>query len=504
MIRNAMIVIVIVFLVGCTQSEFMATSPQPANLEPEETPNQTTANNPTSVEFTPTEVIIEQATQEATSIPVPFLMVDSQVKRLQPGLYLVYYDLETNDLVALSFQLSQTIIARSNQVNSHSNNVIHAQVADKLVNLLNKSETKLPEMDRQDCAISSISNSGEIIVMNCLEGEVYIIDGGENWTRLLTTNYSIEQPILSPDEEQLAFCLPEPTEEHKIGLNRINLEECLQNENCPFILIAPECEEGDFAWSPDANKMVVVNSQNTFTEYEFILGTRSELSRLPPDEKLSKILWSPDGRWITFSTQKSETDDLISSIYLMNVQVKEPRLFFELDQPVELVGWLNVVSPFQTGNHYVVLPSEKQYWLKGAPEEEAFNLKLLVAGERVRVLEKSEIVGSEHWWQVRVGDYTGWVKENSNHFQDDWMYGLQSPVFETGSRLIVKLSGNDLRLREMPSLNGAVKRYLQPGMRLLIVDGPAVVDQFNWWLIEIEGSKIYGWVVEEALWYATE
>lgn len=84
------------------------------------------------------------------------------------------------------------------------------------------------------------------------------------------------------------------------------------------------------------------------------------------------------------------------------------------------------------------------------------------------------------------------------------MYGLQSPVFETGSRLIVKLSGNDLRLREMPSLNGAVKRYLQPGMRLLIVDGPAVVDQFNWWLIEIEGSKIYGWVVEEALWYATE
>jgi hypothetical protein len=188
----------------------------------------------------------------------------------------------------------------------------------------------------------------------------------------------------------------------------------------------------------------------------------------------------------------------------MNVQEKEHRLFFELDKPVELVGWLNVVSPFQTGNHYVVLPSEKQYWLKGAPEEEAFNLKLLVAGERVRVLEKSEIVGSEHWWQVRVGDYTGWVKENSNHFQDDWMYGLQSPVFETGSRLIVKLSGNDLRLREMPSLNGAVKRYLQPGMRLLIVDGPAVVDQFNWWLIEIEGSKIYGWVVEVALWYATE
>jgi hypothetical protein len=84
------------------------------------------------------------------------------------------------------------------------------------------------------------------------------------------------------------------------------------------------------------------------------------------------------------------------------------------------------------------------------------------------------------------------------------MYGLGSPVFETGRRLIVKLSGNDLRLREMPSLNGAVKRFLQPGMKLKILDGPAVVDRYNWWLVEIEGSKIYGWVVEEALWYASD
>ncbi len=504
MIRKAIVLIVIVLMVGCSPSEFMATSTQPVNIEPEETPIQTTTDDPPSVEMTTTEVGIEQATQNETSTPDPFLIVDSQLKRLKPGMYLVYYDLETNDLVALSFQLSQTIIARSNQVHSHSNNTIHAQVADELVNLMNTSKTKLPAMDGKECVVSSISNSGEMIVMSCNEGDVYVFNGGENWTRLFNKNYSIEKPILSPDEEQLAFCLAEPTEDYSIGLYRINLEECLQNEGCAFNLITPDCEGADFAWSPDANKLVVVNGQEVFTEYEFILGTRSELSSLPPEEKLSRILWSPDGRWITFSTQKSDQDDQISSIYLMNVQVKEPRLFFKLDHPVELVGWLNVTTPFQPGNYYVVLPSEKQYWLKSAADEESFNLKLFVTGERVRVLEKSEIMGTDQWWQVRVGDHTGWVKENSIHFQDDWMYGLQSPVFENGRRLIVRLSGNDLRLREMPSLNGAVKRYLQPGMRLMIVDGPAVVDQFNWWLVEIEGSKIYGWVVEEALWYATE
>jgi hypothetical protein len=235
-----------------------------------------------------------------------------------------------------------------------------------------------------------------------------------------------------------------------------------------------------------------------------MFGSKTELVAPDQDAELKKIVWSPDGRWITFSTMKSGEEKTSSALYLMNLQVKEPRLFFETDHEIELIGWLNVITPFKTGNNYVVLPSENRYWLKDSPNEEAFNLKLMVAGEKVRVLEKFEVVNSEKWWQVRVGDYIGWVKENSLHFQDDWMYGLQSPVFETGRHLIVKLSGNDLRLREMPSLSGAVKRYLQPGMRLKIIDGPAVVDRFNWWLVEIEGSKIYGWVVEEALWYASD
>ena len=40
-------------------------------------------------------------------------------------------------------------------------------------------------------------------------------------------------------------------------------------------------------------------------------------------------------------------------------------------------------------------------------------------------------------------------------------------------------------------------------MKLIIVDGPALVNDYNWWLVEIEESKIYGWVVEEAYWYAS-
>ena len=215
------------------------------------------------------------------------------------------------------------------------------------------------------------------------------------------------------------------------------------------------------------------------------------------------MFWSPDGRWIAYAQSEGTEEKPLSSIYLINATGSEPRLFFQSDHKIELVGWLNVISEFKPNNRYVVIPSEDQFWLKDIPSEDGFNLKLFIPEEKVRVNDQSEVVNGQKWWQVRVAEFTGWVQESALHFQDDWMFGLLSPVFEPGRQLIVKQSGNDVRLREMPSLNGNIKRYLQPGMKLQIIDGPAVVNDYNWWLVEIEESKIYGWVVEEAYWYAS-
>jgi dipeptidyl aminopeptidase/acylaminoacyl peptidase len=298
--------------------------------------------------------------------------------------------------------------------------------------------------------------------------------------------------------------MTDPVQEDLSKMYRIDLEQCTSGEECELLVVSSSCEDPIFAWSPDAKMIAVAEQHQGIRLYDFEFGTKTAL--LTPEQTLQmdEVAWSPDGDRIAFTRLEGSEKKPFSSIYLANIQGGEPRLFFQSDHPIKLVGWLNIITTFKPNGRYVVLPSENQYWLKDAPSHDAFNLKQFIAGEKVRILDKSEMVDGVKWWQVRVGEFTGWVVENTMHFQDDWAYGLGSPVFEPGSRLIVKNSGNDLRLREMPSLNGAVKRYLQPGMKLKIVDGPAVVDKYNWWLVEIEESKIYGWVVEEALWYASD
>ena len=427
---------------------------------------------------------------------------------LVPGFYLVFYDLERSSLEALSFQIKLTTIGAGNEIFEHSTNTIYSLVGQKLVNLQTRESFLVANLDEnENCQISSISTAGEMLTAGCEAGGLKIFPIGNEWRSVLP-EYDQEPlqvlPLLSPDDEQIAFCKNDPEGIGASKLYRIDLEQCALGEVCEPQVISSVCDNPLIAWSPDAKMMAVSGQHQGIDLYDFVFGTKTKLLSAEQTLTMDEIAWSPDGERIAFTRLEGTDKKPYSSIYLANLQGTEPRLFYTSEHPIRMVGWLNIITTFKPNGRYEVLPSENQYWLKDAPSHAAFNLKLFITGEKVRVLEKSEVVDGEKWWQVRVGDFTGWVVENNLHFQDDWAYGLGSPVFEPGRMLIVKISGNDLRLREMPSLNGAVKRYLQPGMKLKIVDGPAVVDKYNWWLVEIEESKIYGWVVEEALWYASE
>jgi SH3-like domain-containing protein len=442
-------------------------------------------------ETSPPEQIIE---------PTPQLIIDSRLNFLPGGFYFVFYDLENGTLEALSFQLKATTIGSGTDVFLHSDNSLYAMVGQKLVNLNTRENFLVPEFtEREDCIVSSISRSGTMLAAGCEKDGAAVFSVGGEWNMLLPDK-SLSQPQLSPDNDQIAFCMIDPQEEDLTRLYRSNLNQCLLEEQCDFIKISSSCEDILYDWSPDAKLIALSNQHQGIELIDLNTGSKTELLTSPKTGLIDDMAWSPDGRFIAFT----QTEEQSSSIYLVNLQGSEPRLFYQSENQIKLVGWLNVITDFNATGQYVVLPSENQFWLKASPSNDAFNSKLFLAGEKVRVMDQVEVVDGEKWWRVRVGDSIGWVAESSIHFQDDWMYGLQSPVFEPGKRLIVKMSGNDLRLRENPSLSGVVKRYLQPGMRLKIVDGPAVVDKFNWWLVEIEESKIYGWVAEEALWYASD
>lgn len=506
--RMVLFVIVFVFLVGCNGVEPVATPDELMMVDPTVNSNGTTTLIENETPAQTPDIGEAPATPEPIPEATPFLRIDSRINLLPAGFYLVFYDLEKNSLEALSFQIKLTTIASGNEIFEHSTNTIYALVGEKLVNLQTRENLLvLAFEDDESCEISSISKSGHVIAAGCENNALKIFPIGGEWQTILPEE---EQsglqffPQLSPDDEQVAFCMDDPLQEDVSKLYRVDLEQCVSGEECELQVVSSSCDDPIFAWSPDAKMMAVAEQHQGIRLYNFEFGTQTEL--LTPEQTLQmdEFAWSPDGDRIAFTRLEGSDKKPFSSIYLANLQGGEPRLFYQSEHPIKLVGWLNIITTFKPNGRYVVLPSENQYWLKDVPNHDAFNLKQFIAGEKVRILDKSEMVAGEKWWLVRVGEFTGWVVENSLHFQDDWAYGLGSPVFEPGRRLIVKISGNDLRLREMPSLTGGVKRYLQPGMKLKIVDGPAVVDKYNWWLVEIEESKIYGWVVEEALWYAAD
>ncbi|MDO9086323.1 MAG: GW dipeptide domain-containing protein [Anaerolineaceae bacterium] len=494
--KAILFLLLILFLVGCTESD------QPVNST-----NQPTDVIPKGTEVTLIDIDITPSTEQPISPeetsqpeqitePGPNLIIDSRLSFLPGGLYLVFYDLEKETLEALSFQLKLTTIGNGNGIFQHSDNTLFALVGQKLINLQTRENFLVPEFGgRDDCTVSSISRTGDLLVAGCEENGAAVFSIGGDW-ELLYPDYQFSQIQLSPDHEQIAFCMLDGTSR----LYRSDLQQCMLEGQCDLIQISSTCDDVLFDWSPDA-KLIAFSEQRQGIELiELSTGSKTELLTSTQTGIMDDIAWSPDGRFIAYT----QTEKELSSIYLFNVLGSEPRLFYQSENQIKLVGWLNAITDFNPTEQYIVLPSENQFWMKAGPSVDDFDSKLFLAGEKVRVMDQVEVVDGQKWWRVRVGDSIGWVVESSNHFQDDWTYGLLSPVFEPGRPLIVKMSGNDLRLREMPSLNGVVKRYLIPGMRLKIIDGPAVVDKFNWWLVEIEESKIYGWVAEEALWYATD
>lgn len=506
--RLVCLVIIFVLVAGCTgittemspdtqlTIDSPATKPAKTNSIENQTPGEPSIQD------------IKTATPIPTSLPTPFLKIDSQINLLAPGFYLVFYDLNKGTLEALSFQMKLATIANGNEIFVHSTNTIYSLIGERLVNLQTRENFLVTALDpKENCQISSISLEGKMLAAGCEMGGLKVFSIGGEWQSVMPEfdQFSLQVlPQLSPSDQQVAFCMGDPEDEGSSKLYRIDLQACTSGEDCEPQVISNVCNDPLFAWSPDAKTMAVSDQRQGIRLFDFVFGTKTNLLTAEQTLQMDEIAWSPDGERIAFTRLEGSDKKPYSSIYLADVQGAEPRLFFTHENPIQLVGWLNIISPFNLNGRYEVLPSENQYWLKASPSHTAFNMKLFITGEKVRVLGKSERVDGEKWWQVRVGDFTGWVVENNLHFQDDWAYGLGSPVFEPGRRLIVKISGKDLRLREMPSLNGAVKRYLQPGMKLKIVDGPAVVDRYNWWLVEIEESKIYGWVVEEALWFASD
>src|SRR3990172_1668552 len=79
----------------------------------------------------------------------------------------------------------------------------------------------------------------------------------------------------------------------------------------------------------------------------------------------------------------------------------------------------------------------------------------------------------------------------------EWLY------FRIGDVYYISKAGDDLNMRDTPSLGGEVVKQLKTGSYVEIVDGPVEADGYTWWKIQYldDQSGLTGWAVENQDWY---
>lgn len=81
----------------------------------------------------------------------------------------------------------------------------------------------------------------------------------------------------------------------------------------------------------------------------------------------------------------------------------------------------------------------------------------------------------------------------------------ESLFFRVGDVYKVTIAGDDLRMRQDPSLKGGIITAVHTGDFLEIVDGPLMSDGYTWWKFSLfswtSDTPIQGWAVENLGWY---
>jgi WD40 repeat protein len=85
-----------------------------------------------------------------------------------------------------------------------------------------------------------------------------------------------------------------------------------------------------------------------------------------------------------------------------------------------------------------------------------------------------------------------------------WLSTYSKPVFQKENHLFITGAGNNIRIRQSPSLQGMVVKQLISGDRVQIIDGPVEANGYRWWKLKVEGNGTVGWAVENPDWYAME
>lgn len=165
------------------------------------------------------------------------------------------------------------------------------------------------------------------------------------------------------------------------------------------------------------------------------------------------------------------------------------------------IDLVNDAPLFEGGIDAVVTTPITGLNLRTNPNIDADSILVLQPGDVITVVDGPVDSGGIRWWEaITAGGRRGWVAGSENIGNEINIAFRELGLLAPGGRAIVYTTeGDNLNVRDAPSINGVRVNRLPTGTEVRILDGPVEADGFRWWRVSGSGeTSEVGWSVDFA------
>jgi Tol biopolymer transport system component len=289
--------------------------------------------------------------------------------------------------------------------------------------------------------------------------ETEIIISTINGARIVKKTYG-SYPSWSPDGKSLIFIRYD-------DIYKMNLE----TDVITPLHISDDIDESAPEWSPNGEYIAYVGKENNRDGNLYVMktdGTNSQLVKMEESVDIySGISWSPDSKKIAFISHKPCGD-----VYVIDLITNQATNL------TKTIG--DEVSPSWSPDGLSIVFSSMQPSNKCPKPDDP------LIGISYKIFSINDDGSNYH--EISIPFNNAWI--NSPKWSP--AIGLQQ-----SHSFSITLFGDNLNLREAPSIDSKIIETLRIGTILTPQNGPLMNNGYRWWKVKIKPSSIEGWVVDE-------